>query len=458
MPEPVLALSNSEPDPAVLQQLAWVKRASLAVAALIALATLAAWLIYPLGQILPEGWRLMKANSALCIFFGTLALHFSEPRQSKRRHLLSQLLALVVALCGIATLVEYSFHISLGIDAFLAQDFGSTYRFPGRMAPQTAAAFAILGLALIPIQAQSRIGAWLADLAVSCNCFVILVLVSGHIFGAMRIFGISSTVQTSPQTMICLVLLSTVAVFRRGENGIYSIFLGRGIGSRIARTLAPILLVISFFREAGRAHMIQVLHLPEQYTTAILASVATAVSFALLLLLTWRITRMEKEIRDLSLRDELTGLHNLRGFQVLAEQALRLAQRSQLPLSVLFIDLDNLKEINDSLGHGTGSAILVETGELIKGIFRESDIVGRIGGDEFAVVCQCDKVAMAIACGRLVDASVARNSGAGRRFPFSFSMGYVTSNGHTHLSLQELLAQADKAMYEEKRQKKITRS
>ncbi len=457
MPRILPDLSISEPDPALLNNLAWLKRALLAVAALIAVVTLGAWLIPQIDGILPEGWRLMKANSALAVLLAAISLHLSEPRYSRRMHLLSQLLAVLVALLGISVVIEYSAHIPLGIDTLLALDRVSTSEFPGRMAPQTADGIALLGIALLPIGAQSRLSTLLADLLVSCLCVLVLVLVSGHIFGAMRIFGISSTVQTSPQTLACMALLTTVAVFRRAENGIFSIFLGHGIGSKIARTLAPILLVLSFAREAGRAHLVQTLQIPENYATAILASIATAVSFVLLLFLTWRIHAMELEIRNLSLRDELTGLHNLRGFHLLAEQALRLAQRSQVQVSVLFIDLDNLKEINDSLGHSTGSAFLVETADLLKGIFRESDVLGRIGGDEFAVVCQCSPVAISIAAQRLEAGCAARNAEAGRQFPFSFSVGHVTSDEHAHQSLKKLLAEADKAMYEEKRRKKLNR-
>ena len=89
---------------------------------------------------------------------------------------------------------------------------------------------------------------------------------------------------------------------------------------------------------------------PEQYGAAILTSLAAGLSMVLLLVLVWRINSMEKEIHDLTLRDELTGLYNMRGFYLLGEQTLRLAQRAELPFSVLFIDLDGLKKINDEHG------------------------------------------------------------------------------------------------------------
>ena len=142
---------------------------------------------------------------------------------------------------------------------------------------------------------------------------------------------------------------------------------------------------------------------------------------------------------------------------MLAEQALRIAQRSQLPVSVLFVDLDNLKKINDTLGHETGSSFLVETATLLKETFRETDVIGRIGGDEFAVICQGSHVAVSIAAQRLHLASKTHNA-EGRRIPLSLSIGFVTAEEHGHQSLQELLTVADRAMYEDKRRKKVDRA
>jgi diguanylate cyclase (GGDEF)-like protein len=167
---------------------------------------------------------------------------------------------------------------------------------------------------------------------------------------------------------------------------------------------------------------------------------------------------MEVKIRDLTLRDELTGLYNLRGFTILGEHAVRVAQRSQQPLSVLYVDLDNLKHINDTLGHTIGSAFLHETAELLKETFRETDVIGRIGGDEFAVVCQCAHVAISIAAERLQEASRERNAQGSHVFPLTFSIGYATAEEHGQQTLNELMTEADRAMYEQKREKKLLRS
>jgi diguanylate cyclase (GGDEF)-like protein len=212
---------------------------------------------------------------------------------------------------------------------------------------------------------------------------------------------------------------------------------------------------LPILREVGRAHLLQSLRMPVQYATAILTSITTMLSFVLLLILAWRINSMEMEIRDLSLRDALTGLYNLRGFHLLAEQLLRLAHRNELPFSVLFIDLDNLKQINDSYGHDAGSRFLVETGEILTATFRETDVLGRVGGDEFAVAGEFSQTAISIAAERLQAACALRNREPGRQFPLSFSVGFGSSVEHENESLKDLLAKADQAMYQEKRRKKV---
>src|ERR1039458_5900075 len=145
MPKRTPAFSTSEPDPALLSKLAWLKRALLAVVALIAVVTLAGRLIPTLGRILPDGWQLMEAESGFAALFSSLSLQLSEPRHSRRMHRLSLLFAVLVALLATLTLIEYGFHISLGIHALPPFDHGSPSLLTGRMSPQTAGGFALLG-------------------------------------------------------------------------------------------------------------------------------------------------------------------------------------------------------------------------------------------------------------------------------------------------------------------------
>ena len=454
MPNFILGPATKDFDQVLMKNLAAVKRALLAMAASIATVVMAGWLIPALGAIFPKGWELMRAESALLVLLNVLSLVFSEPRRPKAVKRIGIVFAGFNALTATLILGEYFFHRSLGVTALLPFDSGLVSANVNRMAPQSATGFALLGYATLFIRSRRLAVARLIDAIIFFLCFWDLILTSGYAFNAMRMFGLSMTVLTSPQTLVSLCLLTLVVCIRRVDNSVLSVFLSRGIAGRIARGLAPVLLLLPFLREISRARLMQTHLLPDQYASAILASIGTALSFFLLLLLAWHVDRMEMEIHDLSLRDELTGLYNLRGFHLLAEQALRLARRSRTPFSVLFIDLDNLKKINDLHGHSAGSATLVETAALLQTTFRETDVIARIGGDEFAVAGQFSHPDIAFATDRLRDASALRNARTTNRSPLGFSIGHVTTASTQKDSLKSLLSQADEAMYEEKRRKK----
>ncbi len=161
--------------------------------------------------------------------------------------------------------------------------------------------------------------------------------------------------------------------------------------------------------------------------------------------------RAEENLRDLSLEDELTKLYNRRGFMALAEQQFKVAHRSKKEMFLLYADLDDLKRVNDTFGHEEGDVALVETAAILREAFRESDIIARIGGDEFVVLAVDageDKV-QAIEQ-RLKDKFVAWNALTARRYPLSVSLGCAYYDPKKPCTIQELVALADKAMYGDK--------
>lgn len=454
MPNLIPALQPYEPDPARLERLAKAERVALAAVVVLVAVNLAGWLGVAAGLSFPFHWNLMKAESALVALFCAVSLQFSGRHSSDRLRRLSVALAVAAALVSVGVVCEYLFHVSFGIDHPAAGGPVLLHTFAARMSLPTAGGFAFLAIALLVIQARRPPAMLTADLLVFFLVLVVLVLVSGHLLASSHLVGPESGIQTSSASMTALLLLTAVAFLRKAETGLYSILLGHGIGSNIARGLSPLLLILPFLREAMRAHFIDSQRMPPHYTTAVLASLAVMLSFALLLFLSWRINRMEMEIRDLSLRDALTDLYNLRGFRLLAEQALRMARRSNLSFSVLFLDLDNLKRTNDTLGHQAGSDFLAETGRILRSSFREADVVGRIGGDEFAVAGQFNPSGISLAAQRIQESVAKRNAANSGDPELSLSIGYVTSDIASRDSLSDLLAQADKAMYEEKRRKK----
>lgn len=164
--------------------------------------------------------------------------------------------------------------------------------------------------------------------------------------------------------------------------------------------------------------------------------------------------RAEALLHMLSLTDELTGLYNRRGFMTLAEQHLKLAARTRRRMYLLFADLDGMKVINDTLGHQEGDRAIREAGELLKHTFRESDIIARIGGDEFAVlVPEARKEDENVVKARLENNLIERQAKADLAFKLSLSIGIVSCNGEEPCSLDALLDQADREMYEQKQKK-----
>jgi diguanylate cyclase (GGDEF)-like protein/PAS domain S-box-containing protein len=169
--------------------------------------------------------------------------------------------------------------------------------------------------------------------------------------------------------------------------------------------------------------------------------------------ITDRVQRTE-ELRALAVEDPLTHLNNRRGFLHLAEQQIKFAHRTRKSLLLFFIDVDNMKWINDTLGHKEGDLALIETGNVLREVFRESDIIGRVGGDEFAVlaIAAPENEAQAM-MKRLRDRVGARNSQPGRRYELSFSAGLAGYDPEAPVPLDELIARADGLMYEDKRNK-----
>ena len=165
--------------------------------------------------------------------------------------------------------------------------------------------------------------------------------------------------------------------------------------------------------------------------------------------------RAEAALQSLSLVDELTGLYNRRGFLAVTEQHLAAIQRSEKIPVMLYADLDRLKEINDSLGHHEGDRALMKAAELLKDSFRTSDIVARIGGDEFVVMAAigADETPEAV-IQRVQENFAAYNETRARTYNVSVSIGVAHFDAEQNHSIEELMAQADRAMYQQKRAKK----
>lgn len=161
-----------------------------------------------------------------------------------------------------------------------------------------------------------------------------------------------------------------------------------------------------------------------------------------------------ERLRNLSQTDELTGLSNRRGFLTLAQERRRFVRRAGDDLSLVFIDVDGLKQINDTYGHSAGDAALAAAARILLDVFRETDIVARIGGDEFAVLAvNAAENRMEAIQTRLHSRLDAHNAQSGDPYVLSFSLGVTSVRPGTGQSIEQLLAVADAAMYANKLRK-----
>ena len=164
--------------------------------------------------------------------------------------------------------------------------------------------------------------------------------------------------------------------------------------------------------------------------------------------------KLQEKVRTMAVTDELTGLYNRRGFFSLAEKLLQLCKREKKGIFMLYTDLDGLKKINDTFGHKEGDMALIDIANILRNNYRESDIIARIGGDEFVVIpIGTTEDSTKIATSRLQKSIEIHNSEINRSYKLSLSFGIAYYDPENSCSIDELLVQGDKLMYEQKRHK-----
>ncbi len=163
----------------------------------------------------------------------------------------------------------------------------------------------------------------------------------------------------------------------------------------------------------------------------------------------------EDQLRALSLVDDLTGLYNRRGFMTLAEHQLKIAVSKRKAVILLFTDLDNLKAINDKFGHAIGDRALIETTNILKATFRRSDIIARIGGDEFVVLTsETGETRAQDLYIRLLASLDSFNKKTSLPFSLRLSIGWAHYNPEKPQTVYKLLSTADRSMYRHKLSKR----
>ncbi|MBA3241879.1 MAG: diguanylate cyclase [Acidobacteria bacterium] len=163
----------------------------------------------------------------------------------------------------------------------------------------------------------------------------------------------------------------------------------------------------------------------------------------------------EATMRNLSLEDDLTGLYNRRGFLALTAQNLKAARRRGQAFSLVYADIDGLKQINDTHGHHIGSQAIQRLALLLKKSFREADIIARLGGDEFTIfMADTTPSSIKFPLARLQEHLRQDNAREPHAYQLALSVGAVCVDPDTDVSIEDLLVRADQAMYENKQRRR----
>ncbi len=163
----------------------------------------------------------------------------------------------------------------------------------------------------------------------------------------------------------------------------------------------------------------------------------------------------EEQLRMLSLTDELTGLYNRRGLLALGEHTLRVARRRARGLGVIYVDVDGLQAVNDRYGHAHGDATLRAVADLIRAGVRESDVAGRVAGDEFVILVEDGPAVTADLVRRLRGRAGHAHGASSRTQRLSLSIGAVDWEPGEPETLQQLIERADRRMYDDKRARRL---
>jgi diguanylate cyclase (GGDEF)-like protein/PAS domain S-box-containing protein len=166
--------------------------------------------------------------------------------------------------------------------------------------------------------------------------------------------------------------------------------------------------------------------------------------------------RLTRELEELAIHDALTGLYNRRGVELMGRRAVTRASHDGNDACALFIDVDGLKSLNDGLGHTAGDRVLIHVANVLRDAVRATDIVGRIGGDEFTVVLAGQSAHDAEELRERIELAMQRLPSAEN--PVSVSIGIATRHRDAAETLDDLIDAADRSMYAVKRQRAITRA
>jgi diguanylate cyclase (GGDEF)-like protein len=423
--------------------------------------------IEPLKRIFP-GMVAMNPTTAVSFMLLSISLWLSRPEKTNRRTMrLTWVCGGLVVLVGYLKLGELLFGWTAGIDQWLFTDklASDPSGQPNRMAPNTALNFLLQGCALLLLHVKTRRGSYLAQMFVGVSIFASLLPVIGYIYGMKPFYGVGSFIPMALHTAVTFLALSIGIMFVRPGSGLTKTIFDEGVSGIMVRRLLPAVIILPIILGWLRLQGQRLGFYDNEFGVAL----TVMLHIVILTMLIWwnsflllgidaRRKQAEKQLQDLTLTDDLTVLRNRRGFLLLADQELKLIRQRHLGMHLwlIYADMDGLKQINDTLGHEAGSQAIVQVSKILKESFRESDILARLGGDEFAVLSiGSDPEGGNIMLARLQENLRAFNVQGKLPYPLAVSAGIVRIDPEQAASIETVINEADQAMYEHKRNKKM---
>lgn len=401
--------------------------------------------IESLRSVLP-GLSAMKVNTALGI--ATLGGGLALIGGGMGSRIAAGAMAGLALAIGVLTLAEYGFGWNAGIDELLFRDTATPLApHPGRPAMTTALMIALLAAAQL---AGSRPALHVAKTTGALLAFLIAwASLSGYVFGQQALREVPPFDSVALHTAATMLLLA-IGIFAIDPISwpLRTAF-ANGTGGTVCRWLLPPAIVAPpalgwFLSHAGGTTY------PEAFLWAFYSVASSLGSVSLILLLAHRITLIDAErtfATEMSLHDPLTGLANRRAFDSFLLESFSLARRHKHPLSLAILDIDHFKQYNDDYGHPAGDELLKALGRLLHSVARETDLVARVGGEEFAIALPETDLAGARVIAERVRVEMEKSALFRRTVTVSLGVAAITDR-ITDISM--LVAASDEALYRAK--------
>jgi diguanylate cyclase (GGDEF)-like protein len=415
-----------------------------------------------LRNVVP-GTVAMKPWTALGLLSAATALRLLLEGPSPRARRAARAAAAFPLLLGAAVLSEYVLGWDLGIDELLFVDaagHAAHIAYPGRFAPTTALCFVLIGFGLLALDAAPRRGWRIAELAMIPVAGMGAMTLVGYLYAIPVFYGPASAAKMALNTGVCFLAMAAAIVLARPHGHLVRLAGTRDPGGIMLRRLLPLAIVLPLLLGWAKLRADDAGLFSDRVGTWWL-SVATIVALCLLIgRVATRLSHyarqrdvLEIELQRLANHDPLTGLLNRRRFDEELTAAAARAARSSEPCSVLVMDFDRMKRVNDSLGHAAGDELLQRVGAILRERVRASDVGARVGGDEFAILLPNTEALQAVVLAASIRAAVAacRVPTANGEAWTTVSIGIAQINAADALG-ESAMQRADEAMYRRKRE------